>query len=198
MKATKTFTLLVLLAGLALAQTTGTKATPSKKTSTTTKPAATTTKPAATTTKPVSPMAPKTSAPKITATHNPKMPVKATSTAPKTPAHRDPFVSPVAARVGGPGGPVACSSGQRCLVIDQITLQGVIQTVNGPLALVANAANRTYTLHENDPLWDGYVVKIMLDSKSQTGAVIFRQNVTDKVGNKSTRDVTKRVEAPAI
>lgn len=241
MKAIKTITLLALLAGLAVAQTSTSKTTktttPAKTTTATkpatsttaTKPATTTTKPSTTTkpttttaTKPVTPTTKPATKPTTTATKpatktSPMTPKTAKTTKPtelaapkkestetsnkpsaaKTEAHRDPFVSPVMARTSG-GGPVNCETGKRCLVIDQIKLQGVVQTVDGMIAVVANPANRVYYLHETDPLWDGYVVKIMIDSKTQSGAVIFRQNVIDKVGQQSTRDVTKRVEAPAI
>ena len=237
MKAIKTITLLALLAGLAVAQTSTSKTTtktttPAKTTTATkpatsttaTKPATTATKPATTTTatKPVTPTTKPATKPTTTATKpapktSPMTPKTAKTTKPtelaapkkestetsnkpsanKTEAHRDPFVSPVMARTGG-GGPVNCETGKRCLVIDQLKLQGVVQTVDGMIAVVANPANRVYYLHETDPLWDGYVVKIMIDSKTQSGAVIFRQNVIDKVGQQSTRDVTKRVEAPAI
>ncbi len=221
MKAIKTFTLLVVLAGLAVAQTSTTKKTTpaTKPTTTTTKTSAATktaktttpaktTKPAKTTTaqKPApkaSPMAPKTATTKPVKPTEVNPPAKSTETAKKTETatkggpHRDPFVSPIMARTTG-GGPSACAGGKKCLPIDQLNLQGVVQTVDGMIAVVANPANRVYYLHESDPLWDGYVVKIMLDQRTQTGAVIFRQNVIDKVGQQSTRDVTKRVEAPAL
>ena len=217
MKAIKTFMLLVLMAGLALAQasttnkTTATTTKPATKTTktpaaktTSTAPAKTATKPSTTAQKPApkaSPMAPKTASKKPTEVNPPaKTTTPETAKKPeaaKPGAHRDPFVSPIMERTTG-GGPVACAGGKKCLPIDQLNLQGVVQTVDGMIAIVANPANRVYYLHESDPLWDGYVVKIMLDQKTQTGAVIFRQNVIDKVGQQSTRDVTKRVEAPAL
>jgi hypothetical protein len=221
MKAITTFTLVVLMAALAVAQTSTTKkTTTATKPTTTTKtsaakatpstPAKTATKPATTAQKPApkaNPMAPKT-AKKSTKPTELNPPGTPTETAKKTDTgkkkeetkggpHRDPFVSPIMARTTG-GGPTACAGGKKCLPIDQLNLQGVVQTVDGMIAVVANPANRVYYLHESDPLWDGYVVKIMLDQKTQTGAVIFRQNVIDKVGQQSTRDVTKRVEAPAL
>ena len=223
MKAINTFTLLVLMAAVAFAQTSTTKktTTPASKPTTTTKtPAAKTTTPAPAKTAPTtatktapttatkkpaakaSPMTPKTTAKQTKPTEvnppatKPAEPAKKKEEAAKPGSHRDPFVSPVMARTGG--GPIACAGGKKCLVIDQLNLQGVVQTVDGMIAVVANPANRVYYLHESDPLFDGYVVKIMLDQKTQTGAVIFRQNVMDKVGQQTTRDVTKRVEAPAL
>lgn len=113
-----------------------------------------------------------------------------TAGAKKAPAgKRDPFVSPVVARGAGPG--TGCATGKRCLVIDQVTLRGVVKSVNGMIAVVVNPANKAYFLRENDPVFNGYVVKITGDS------VIFKENVMDNLGRTTTREVVKKVSAPA-
>ena len=105
---------------------------------------------------------------------------------------RDPFVSPV--REGGPTGGPTCSVGKKCLAIDSILLRGIVQAPNGVIAVVESSARRaTYFLRENDPVFNGVVVKITPDS------IVFRENVMDRLGNLSTRDVVKRMSvAPAV
>ncbi len=104
---------------------------------------------------------------------------------------RDPFVSPIqTARRGGPSG--NCTTGKRCLDIDQLILKGVIKTVRGHMALVENASRRPYVLRVNDALYDGTVERITGDS------VFFRQNTQDVLGHSSTREVVKKVSAPAV
>jgi len=78
------------------------------------------------------------------------------------------------------------------LVIDQIELKGVVKTVNGMIAMVENTAKKAYFLRENDPVFNGYVLKITGDS------VIFKESTTDNQGRTVTRDVVKRVSAPAV
>ncbi len=104
---------------------------------------------------------------------------------------RDPFVNPVVARINGGPNP-ACSAGKRCLVINEMVLRGIVKSQNGMIAVVENLARKAYFLRENDPVFDGYVVKITGDT------VIFKENVLDYVGRPSTREVVKRVNAPAV
>jgi len=103
--------------------------------------------------------------------------------------HRDPFVSPVMSRANAGSG---CSSGKRCLAIDQINLRGVVKSDDGMIAVVVNALDKAYFLHENDPVFNGYVVRITGDS------VIFKETVQDKFGKPFTREVTKKIFTPAV
>ena len=103
---------------------------------------------------------------------------------------RDPFVSLAVVRAQQIG--AACGTGKRCLVIDQVELKGVVKTVNGMIAMVQNPAKKAYFLRENDPVFNGYVVKITGDS------VIFKETSVDNQGRTQTRDVVKRVSAPAV
>lgn len=105
-------------------------------------------------------------------------------------SRRDPFVSPVVNRsaIGGSG----CSTGKRCLAIDQIALKGVVRSDAGMIAVVTNAMEKAYFLHENDPVFNGYVVKITGDS------IVFKETVQDKVGKPITREVTKKITTPAV
>lgn len=107
------------------------------------------------------------------------------------PGKRDPFVSPISKATGSVGPASNCSSGKRCLVIDQLVLRGVVRTATGMIAVVANSLNKAYFLHENDPVFNGYVVRITGDS------VVFKENTVDRIGHRGTREVVKRVTPPS-
>ena len=100
---------------------------------------------------------------------------------------RDPFVSPIVSVSAVNAG---CSSGKRCLAIDQIALKGIVKSDNGMIAVVVNAAAKAYFLRENDPVFNGYVMKITGDS------VVFKETFHDKLGKPLTRDVTKSISRP--
>jgi Tfp pilus assembly protein PilP len=102
---------------------------------------------------------------------------------------RDPFLSPVVNHsMGGSG----CSTGKRCLAVDQIALTGIVKSEAGMIAVVINAMNKAYFLRENDPVFNGYVVKITGDS------IIFKETMQDKLGKSFTREVTKKISTPAV
>ncbi len=96
---------------------------------------------------------------------------------------RDPFVSIVMSREGPP----CAGGGKKCLAIDQVILQGVVRSPNGPIAVVSGGTNKTYFLRENDPVYNGVVVKISPDS------ILFRETVMDRLGKTSQRDVVKKI-----
>jgi Tfp pilus assembly protein PilP len=73
-----------------------------------------------------------------------------------------------------------------------VTLKGVVSSDNGKIAVVTNPANKAYFLREQDPVLNGYVVRITQDS------IVFRENVTDRLGKVSQREVVKKVSAPAV
>lgn len=102
---------------------------------------------------------------------------------------RDPFVSPIVQKVTSS---VSCTGGKKCLEPGQVVLKGVISAETGRIAVVTNPANKAYFLREQDPVLNGYVVRITTDS------IVFRENVTDRLGKVSTREVIKKVSAPAV
>jgi Tfp pilus assembly protein PilP len=103
---------------------------------------------------------------------------------------RDPFVSPVVNRsMLGSG---CTTGGKRCLAIDQVNLKGVVKSDAGMIAVVVNALDKAYFLRENDPVFNGYVVKITGDS------IIFKETIQDKLGKPFTREVTKKITTPAV
>jgi len=101
---------------------------------------------------------------------------------------RDPFFSPVVQQQGGSG----CSTGKKCLEIGNINLRGVVKSDAGFIAVVTNNMNKAYFLRENDPVFNGYVVKITGDS------VVFQETLQDKLGKPFTREVVKRLFTPAV
>ena len=101
---------------------------------------------------------------------------------------RDPFVSPVVSHVGGSG----CSTGKKCLEIGAINLRGVVHGESGFIAVVSNSLNKAYFLRENDPVFNGYVVKITGDS------IVFQETVQDRLGKTFTREVVKKITTPAV
>lgn len=123
-------------------------------------------------------------------------PVKV-ATAPKQPkpeekkwamsGKRDPFFSPVVQQQGS-----GCATGKKCLEIGAINVRGVVKSDTGFIAVVTNNLNKAYFLRENDPVFNGYVVKITGDS------VVFQETIQDKLGKSFTREVVKRILAPAV
>jgi hypothetical protein len=108
-----------------------------------------------------------------------------------SPGRRDPFVSPLAAAAARGAG-AGCATGKRCLMVDQIVLKGIVQMRTGNFALVENISKRPYVLHENDSLFNGSVVKITGDS------VVFREESNDILGRPVSKEVVKKVSAPAV
>ena len=199
MKARTIALLWVMASGMAVAQT----APPSQKVAPDSKPAAA--KPAATKAKPAaapmkpaaaSPMAPKPAAAPAKAKAKPaatavKKEAKPAGIAAKAaPGKRDPFVNPI--REQGASGP-ACTTGKKCLAINTIVLRGIVKSQAGMIAVVESSVRRiSYFLRENDPVFNGYVVKITGDT------VVFRENVMDRLGKQNTRDVVMKVVAPVV
>ncbi|HEX4784938.1 MAG TPA: AMIN domain-containing protein [Candidatus Sulfotelmatobacter sp.] len=100
---------------------------------------------------------------------------------------RDPFFSPVVQQNGS-----GCATGKKCLEIGTINLRGVVKSDSGFIAVVTNNLNKAYFLRENDPVFNGYVVKITGDS------VVFQETIQDKLGKSFTREVVKRIFTPAV
>jgi hypothetical protein len=71
-------------------------------------------------------------------------------------------------------------------------VKGVVRSDNGFIAVVTNSLNKAYFLHENDPVFNGFVMRITGDS------VVFQETVQDKFGKPFTREVVKRIVTPAV
>jgi hypothetical protein len=101
---------------------------------------------------------------------------------------RDPFISPVISHAGGSG----CNTGKKCLEIGAINLRGVVHAESGFIAVVSNGLNKAYFLRENDPVFNGYVMKITGDS------IVFQETLQDRLGKSFTREVVKKITTPAV
>jgi len=180
MKAIATISMMFVAAGLAAGQATAYKPAAPASQSPTTKTTTTTT----TTT------AAKTAAKPAAKSATTKPPAKTDQAQDSSKGRRDPFISPVIVRMGTSTG-TSCSTGKRCLIIDQLTVEGVVKTNNGWIAVIGNPAKKVYYVRENDALYDGYVTRITGDS------VVFRQNVIDALGKTVQKEVVKRVAPSA-
>jgi Tfp pilus assembly protein PilP len=94
----------------------------------------------------------------------------------------------VVSHAGGSG----CSTGKKCLEIGTINLRGVVHAESGFIAVVSNGLNKAYFLRENDPVFNGYVVKITGDS------IVFQETLQDRLGKSFTREVVKKITTPAV
>jgi Tfp pilus assembly protein PilP len=188
--------------------------TASKPTAATTKPAQAASKPASQTVKPttaapkkavvapaakpkapvLTPTAKKAQAKAVAKAKAPKPVAKKedAATVVKTAGRRDPFISPIRLQEDKMKSTSVCTTGARCLIIDQVVLKGVVKTTSGMIAMVENAAKKQYNLKEKDPVFNGFVLKISGDS------VVFRETITDNLGKQTAKEVVKRVTAPVI
>jgi len=138
---------------------------------------------------------PKAAAPKAVAKPSAKKPVVAKNDNAKAAPRgkRDPFISPVRMQEERQKlNPACAGAGAKCLIISQIVLKGVVKTPGGMIAMVENAARKQYNLHEKDTVQSGVVVKITSDS------IVFRETITDMMGNSQTKEVVKRVTVPVV
>lgn len=103
-------------------------------------------------------------------------------------SRRDPFVSPVVERIRQSAN--CTGTGRQCLLVGEISLRGIVRAPSGNIAVVVNG-NHTYFLRDNDPLANGTVERINND------AVILRERFSDTLGRPLTREVTRKIGAPA-
>lgn len=103
---------------------------------------------------------------------------------------RDPFQSVIVERPAGTA--IECKSGgKKCLVPQQVLLKGIVRGNGSRIAVVVNSQDRAYFLRENDPVFNGVVVRIGTDS------ITFRENGTDMLGHPTSREVVKKLAPPA-
>jgi len=103
---------------------------------------------------------------------------------------RDPFVS-LTARGGDLPPAGSRPSGPAGLLVNEITLKGVLKSPKGFLALVQAPDNRTYIMHAGDKVFDGTVKAITQD------ALVFSQDVNDPLSLVKQREVRKAIRPEA-
>jgi hypothetical protein len=123
-------------------------------------------------------------------TAKPEKAAKPTESAAKGEApasHRDPFEPLVGKKTEGNGMPTNLPPGKAGLLIATTTVDGLVRSPNGMIAVVSNPQKRVYFIREGDRLYDGQVEKIGLDG------VVFRQVSKDAFGKPVDHVVTKRI-----
>lgn len=98
---------------------------------------------------------------------------------------RDPFVSLVAR--GADLRPDSRPEGLGGLLINDITVRGIFQAPERITAMLEAPDDRTYIVHVNDRLFDGFIRAITLDS------VVFSQDVNDPLSLVKQREVRKPI-----
>lgn len=101
---------------------------------------------------------------------------------------RDPFVSLLGRGTDGkPSG--ARVAGVPGLLINEVSIKGIIRDRSGFIAMVQGADNRTYVVRAGDRLMDGTVKAIVQD------AVVFSQDVNDPLSLVKQKEIRKNLRS---
>jgi Tfp pilus assembly protein PilP len=101
---------------------------------------------------------------------------------------RDPFVSLVG-RGNDATQTATPAAGIPGLLVNEVTVKGVIRGRSGYIAMIQASDNKTYIVRSGDRLLDGVVKTITQDG------VVFSQDVNDPLSLVKQREVPKRVRA---
>jgi type IV pilus assembly protein PilP len=99
---------------------------------------------------------------------------------------RDPFVS-LLNRGGDMRGPGSRPEGVAGLLINDVTVRGIVESRDRFVAMLQAPDNRTYIVHINDRLFDGSIKAITMD------AIVFSQEVNDPLSLVKQREVHKLI-----
>jgi Tfp pilus assembly protein PilP len=140
---------------------------------------------------PVAPAAPAPQAASGTPPQPPAPPATGAGYSYDPAGRRDPFVS-LTARGGELPSAGARPSGPAGLLVNEITVKGVLKSAKGGfIALVQAPDNRTYLMRAGDKVFDGTVKAITQD------AVVFSQDVNDPLSLVKQREVRKAIRPEA-
>ena len=106
-------------------------------------------------------------------------------------ARRDPFESLIGRKQAQDALAKNLPPGKAGLQVGTLQLEGIVKSVNGMIAVVANPQQRTYFLREGDQLYDGKVDKISMEG------VTFHEEAKDAFGKPVEREVIKRLYSSA-
>jgi Tfp pilus assembly protein PilP len=106
-------------------------------------------------------------------------------------ARRDPFESLIGRKQAQDALAKNLPPGKAGLQVGTLQLEGIVKSVNGMIAVVANPQQRTYFLREGDQLYDGRVDKISMEG------VTFHEEAKDAFGKPVEREVNKRLYSSA-
>ena len=101
---------------------------------------------------------------------------------------RDPFRSLLRGLTDDHRGPRP--KGIAGMMINEVNLVGIVTDRKRPIAFFNGTDNRGYFMHEGESLYDGKIIRINSDS----GFVLFQQEVDDPRSIKPYREVTKRLK----
>src|SRR6266851_8420988 len=106
-------------------------------------------------------------------------------------SRRDPFESLIGRKQAQDALAKNLPPGKAGLQVGTLRLDGIVKSVNGMIAVVANPQQRTYFLREGDQLYDGKVEKISMEG------VTFHEEAKDAFGKPVEREVNKRLYSSA-
>ncbi|MEO5898250.1 MAG: pilus assembly protein PilP [Vicinamibacterales bacterium] len=101
---------------------------------------------------------------------------------------RDPFISLVG-RGSDPASAGARPSGLPGLLIDELSIKGIISDRSGFVAMIQGPDNKTYLVRPGEKLMDGSVKSITGDS------VVFAQDVSDPLSTVRQRERVKKLRS---
>jgi type IV pilus assembly protein PilP len=101
---------------------------------------------------------------------------------------RDPFVS-LLGRGADPKSRQARPAGLAGMLINEVSLKGIMRDRSGFVAMVHGPDNKTYIVKPGDRLMDGTVKSILAD------AVIFSQDVNDPLSLVKQREIKKSLRS---
>ncbi len=101
---------------------------------------------------------------------------------------RDPFVS-LLGRGGDPRLSGVRPTGVPGLLINEISIKGILRDRGGFVAMIQGSDNKTYVIKAGDRLLDGTVKSIVLD------AVVFSQDVNDPLSLVKQKEIRKTLRS---
>lgn len=101
---------------------------------------------------------------------------------------RDPFVS-LAGQASDPRSLASRPAGLTGVLINEVSLKGIMRDRSGFVALVQGPDNKTYIVKPGDRLMDGSVKSIVAD------AVVFSQDVNDPLSLVKQREIRKSLRS---
>ena len=101
---------------------------------------------------------------------------------------RDPFIS-LLGRGSDPASGGARPSGLPGLLIDELSIKGIINDRSGFVAMIQGPDNKTYMVRPGEKLMDGSVKSITGDS------VVFSQDVSDPLSTVKQRERVKKLRS---
>ena len=101
---------------------------------------------------------------------------------------RDPFIS-LLGRGNDPKGQGVRPPGVPGLLINEVSVKGIVRNSTGFVALIQGPDNKTYVVKAGDRLMDGSVKSIVQD------AVVFSQDVNDPLSLVKQKEIRKALRA---